>query len=155
MLIRSPLPDLEVPEEDFSRVVLERGRRLGDKTALIDARSRERVTYAEFVEAVDGVAGGLRLQAGERVVICGFNGIAYAVAAHAVWRAGGTVVTMNPLFTPGEMRTQLADAAPAVLIGAEERSLEAAHLAGVERTYRLDDLPSGQPPRQPELDPAH
>jgi acyl-CoA synthetase (AMP-forming)/AMP-acid ligase II len=101
------------------------------------------------------VAGGLRVRPGERVVICGFNGLAYAVAAHAVWRAGGTVVTMNPLFRPGEMRTQLEDAAPDVLIGAEERSFEAARLAGVERTYDLDDLPHGPPPPQPEVDPAH
>ena len=84
MLVRSPLPDLEVPEADFSHVVLERARRLGDKPALIDARSGQRLSYAEFIAALDGVAGGLSLRPGERDVICGFNGLAYAVAAHAV-----------------------------------------------------------------------
>ena len=35
--------------------------------------------------------------------MCGSNTPAYAVAAHAVWQAGGVVVTMNPLFTQREL----------------------------------------------------
>jgi acyl-CoA synthetase (AMP-forming)/AMP-acid ligase II len=155
MLVRSPLPDLEVPDADFSRVALEPGRRLGDKLALLEAATGRQMSYAEFVSAVDATAGGLLadgLQPRQRMVICGFNGIAYAVAAHAVWRAGGTVVTMNPLFTLREMQTQLRDAQPDALIGADERSLEAARLTGLQRMYVLEDLPQGKPPPPPVVD---
>jgi acyl-CoA synthetase (AMP-forming)/AMP-acid ligase II len=117
------------------------------------------LSYPEFVGAVDATAGGFLaegLPPGQRVVICGFNGLAYAVAAHAVWRAGGTVVTMNPLFTPHEMQTQLRDAEPYALVAADERSFEAARLTGIQRTYELDHLPRarGAPPT-PQVDPSH
>jgi acyl-CoA synthetase (AMP-forming)/AMP-acid ligase II len=154
MLVRSPLPDLEVPEADFSTVVLERGRRLGDKLALVEAASGRRLSYAEFVQAVDATAGGLDIRRGQRFVICGFNGSEYAIAAHAVWRAGGTVVTLNPLFTLHEMQTQLRDAEPTAVVTSEQRCLEAARSLGLERSYRFDDLPRSSPPPQPEVDPA-
>jgi acyl-CoA synthetase (AMP-forming)/AMP-acid ligase II len=154
MLVRSPLPDLKVPEVDFGTLVLERGRRLGEKLALVEAGSARRMSYAEFVFAVDATAGGLGISRGERVVICGFNGIEYAIAAHAVWRAGGIVVTMNPLFTLGEMQTQLRDAQPHALITSQERCLEAARSLGLQRSYQLDDLPRGTPPSQPAMHPA-
>ena len=161
MLLTSPLPDLEVPATDFSSIVLERGRRLGEKVALVNAATGERLTYADFVQAVEATAGGFvqdGITHGQRVVICGFNGLDYAVAAHAVWRAGGTVVTMNPLFTVAEMQTQLRDAAPYALVTAAEvaeRSHEAARLVGVRQTYALDRLPTASPPPAPEVDPAN
>ena len=39
MILRSPLPDLIIPDLDFSSVVLERARRLPEKVALIDTLS--------------------------------------------------------------------------------------------------------------------
>jgi acyl-CoA synthetase (AMP-forming)/AMP-acid ligase II len=161
MPVASPLPALSVPDRDFSRVVLERARRLGDKTALVDAGTGERLSYAEFVQAVDAVAGGFAargLGRGQRVVICGFNGLPYAVAAHAVWRAGATLVTLNPLFIVSEMHTQLRDATPSALVTAEEvadKTLAATRKAKVDQVYSLSNLPTGSPPPQPEVDPAH
>lgn len=83
-------------------------------------------------------------------MIRGFNTASFAVAGHAVWRAGGAVGTMSPPFTVREMPRELADvrvrylfAAPAVL----ERATEAARLAGRPAVLSL-----GEPNRLTALD---
>jgi acyl-CoA synthetase (AMP-forming)/AMP-acid ligase II len=76
------------------------------------------------------------------------------VAAHAVWRAGGIVVTVNPLFTVGEMRTELLDAGAGTLLAALEvmqRCTEAAGLVGITRLLELDQLPRGAAPPIPKV----
>lgn len=97
MIFRSPLPDLALPAStDFSSFALQRGRQQPSKTALIDAASGARLSYGELVHLVDASAGGLVARGfapGDVVAICGFNTAEYAVAAHAVWRAGGVVAT--------------------------------------------------------------
>jgi acyl-CoA synthetase (AMP-forming)/AMP-acid ligase II len=74
--------------------------------------------------------------------VCGSNTPAYAVAAHAVWRAGGVVVTVNPLFTQREMHQQLVDAGARLLIAAPDaldRALPAARQASVGDVFALGD----------------
>src|SRR5437868_3851670 len=137
MIVRSPLADLSLPNLDFSSFVLERGRRLPDKTALIDGVTGETLTFGEFTSRVDMLAGGLLgrgLRPGDVVAVCGPNSPAFALAAHAVWRAGAVVVTDNPLFTEREMLQELADAGARTLLVAPEaleRALPAARQAGV------------------------
>jgi acyl-CoA synthetase (AMP-forming)/AMP-acid ligase II len=145
MSLRSPLPDLSLPDLDFSSFVLERARRLPGKAALIDGLTGETVTFGQLTSTVDALAGGLLargLRPGDVVAVCGPNTPAYALAAHAIWRAGAVVVTVNPLFTQREMHQELADAgARALLVAAEavERALhDGAHDAvTVEQGLRL------------------
>ena len=113
MPFRSRLADLEIPDIAFSDFVLARGRRTPEKTALIDVETGVRISYGELIAAIERGAQRLLahgLRPGDMVAICGFNTPSFAVAAHAVWRAGGVVVTMNPLFTVREMHQELADA---------------------------------------------
>jgi acyl-CoA synthetase (AMP-forming)/AMP-acid ligase II len=146
MIWRSALPELVIPDADFSTFVLARGRQQPEKTALVDVETGVRITYGELISAIDRAAKRLLahgLRPGEMVAICGFNTPSYAVAAHAVWRAGGVVVTMNPLFTVREMHQELADAGVRYLVAASEvieRASEAARLAGV-----VEVLPLGEP----------
>ena len=122
MPFRSTLPDLEMPEDvDFSTFVLARGRQTPEKTALVDIETGARIAYGELIGAIDAGAERLRahgLQPGDMVAICGFNTPSFAVAAHAVWRAGAVVVTMNPLFTVREMQQELTDAGARYAIAA-------------------------------------
>ena len=159
MIVRSPLPDLDLPRTDFSTFVLRRARRLGDKPALIDAASGVQLSFVELVRRIDEVAGGLvtqGLRPGEVVALCGFNTVPFALSAHAVWRAGGVVVTMSPLFTQGEMRQELDDARPRYLIAAPEvfeRAAQAAAATCVEAVMNFDELPTGPPPDHVERSP--
>ena len=159
MPLSSPLPPLAIPATDFSSFALQRARARPGNVALIDATTGRRLTFGALVEAIDGVAGGLRaagLQPGEVVALCGFNTPEYVIAAHAVWRAGGVVVTVNPLFTAAEMQSELQDAQAARCIVAPEvaeRATAAAHLAGVPTVHGLEALPTGAPPPLPHVGP--
>ena len=111
MTLRSSLPDLVIPAGDFSSFVLARGRQTPAKTALIDVETGVTISYGALVAGVEMGAARLLahgLRPGEMVAICGFNTPSFAVAAHAVWRAGAVVVPMNPLFTVREMPRQNA-----------------------------------------------
>ena len=149
MIFHSPLPDLTIPEStDFSSFVLQRAREQLDKTALIDASTGARLSYGELTRLVDAAAGGLVARgfaSGDVVAICGFNTAEYAIAAHAVWRAGGVVATMNPLFTVREMQNELADAQPRWIVAAPEvldRAREAAQSAGgISEVFALGEAP--------------
>ena len=161
MRVRSPLPPLDSASLDahFSTFALARGRAEPDKVALIDAAADRQLTFGELTAAIDAVAGGLRAQGlapGDIVALCAFNCIEYVVAAHAVWRAGGVVVTVNPLFTVGEMHTELVDAGARVCIAAAEvsqRVAASARLASIERVYSLEALPTAAPPPAPSAEP--
>jgi acyl-CoA synthetase (AMP-forming)/AMP-acid ligase II len=146
MPFRSTLPDLVIPEDvDFSSFVLARGRQTTAKTALIDVETGVRISYGALIAAIDAGAERLRahgLQRGDMVAICDFNTPSFAVAAHAVWRAGAVVVTMNPLFTVREMHQELVDAGARYVIAASEvleRVGEAARLAGVSEVASLGE----------------
>src|SRR3954469_9362677 len=143
MTLRSQLPDLVIPDGDFSDVVLARGRQTPDKAALIDIETGVTISYGALVAAIDRGAERLLahgLKPGDMVAICGFNTPSDAVAAHAVWRAGAVVVTMNPLFTIREMHQELADATVRAIIAAPEvleKVGEAARLAGVSEVLSM------------------
>ncbi|MDE3075067.1 MAG: AMP-binding protein, partial [Chloroflexota bacterium] len=121
------------------------------KTSLIDSSTGRKLTFGELTAAVDSAAGGLLtngLRQGDVVAICGFNVPEYGVAAHAVWRAGGVVVTVNPLFTVGEMVQELRDAGARFLIAAPEvmaHAVEAAGQTGVVDLFALGEAAGVKP----------
>ncbi|MBV9327105.1 MAG: AMP-binding protein [Chloroflexi bacterium] len=143
MIVDSPLPPLAIPDGDFSSFALRRARELPDKVALIDLDTGAQTTYADLTRMVDACAGGLvarGLRPRDIVAICAFNTSAYALVAHAVWRAGGTLVTVNPLFTVGEMQHELADAGARYLVAASEvldHAQAAARQVGIEAMFTL------------------
>ena len=58
-MIRSPFPDVEIPDVSFTEFVLARAGELGEKPALIDAPSGRTISYAQLAESVRGMAAGL------------------------------------------------------------------------------------------------
>jgi len=78
-----------------------------------------RLTYAELVARVDRLAGGLSglgIDHGDRVALVLPNCPQHVEAFFATLRLGATVVQCNPLATVEELRRQLVDAAPAVVV---------------------------------------
>jgi long-chain acyl-CoA synthetase len=72
----------------------------------------KRMTYAELGRAADAVAAWLQgqgLQRGDRVAIMLPNVMAYPAILYGIQLAGGTVVNVNPLYTPRELTHQLQD----------------------------------------------
>ncbi|WP_053736491.1 AMP-binding protein [Nocardia sp. NRRL S-836] len=125
MIYRSPLPAVDFPAATVHEHVLAGARRHGERVALVDAVSAERLTYAELAGAVERTAKGLvadGVRPGDVVAISSMNRPHYAVALHAVMAAGATAALLNPVLTDGEARRLHA-------------------LAHVTRTLDLDDLP--------------
>ncbi|KUL52131.1 acyl-CoA synthetase [Streptomyces sp. NRRL F-4489] len=92
-------------------------RRVPDRTAL--AYFDGRLSYAEADTLSDGLAGHLAARGfrpGDRAVVMLQNTPHYVLAALAVWKAGGIVVPVNPMYKAAETRHILDDAeATAVL----------------------------------------
>jgi long-chain acyl-CoA synthetase len=89
------------------------------RTAVTDYANRpaaesfgKRITYAELGRHADAVASWLQAQGlkkGDRVAIMLPNVMAYLAILFGVLRAGGTVVNVNPLYTPRELTYQVGD----------------------------------------------
>jgi 4-coumarate--CoA ligase len=116
---RSPLPDVKIPDALLSEVVLRWVAETPDKPALIDGPTGRTLTYAQLDAAVRSLAGGLVARGfapGDVLAIMAPNLPEYAVVFHGVAFAGGTVTTINPTYTEREVRHQLEDAKPRILV---------------------------------------
>ncbi len=92
-------------------------RRFADRTAVICFGSG--LTYAALGGMARALAAWLQGQGvgkGDRVAIMMPNVPAYPVALFGVLLAGGTVVNVNPLYTPRELTAQLNDSGARILI---------------------------------------
>ncbi|WP_330083874.1 AMP-binding protein [Methylocystis iwaonis] len=72
-----------------------------------------RLSYRELTRAAEAVASWLQrqgLEKGDRVAIMSPNVLAYPAILFGVLLAGGVVVNVNPLYTPGELEFQINDA---------------------------------------------
>ncbi len=119
MIYRSPLPDVEIPDEALTGYVLHRAGELGDKPALVDGPTGRTLSYAALDQAVRSFAGGLVARGfapGEVLAVMAPNLPEYAVVFHGVAFAGGVVTTVNPTYTEREVHHQLLDAGATLLV---------------------------------------
>jgi acyl-CoA synthetase (AMP-forming)/AMP-acid ligase II len=140
-MIRSPFPDVEIPDAPLTDFVLARAGELADKPALIDAPTGRTIRYAQLLESVRAVAAGLAARGfGKGDVFAHYapNLPEYAVAFHAVATVGGVNTTANPLLTAGELTRQLRNCGARLLVTVPdqlEKATEAAQAAGVQEIF--------------------
>jgi acyl-CoA synthetase (AMP-forming)/AMP-acid ligase II len=157
--IRSPHPAAETADATLPELVLARAQELGDKPALIDAPSGRTLTYGELAAGVERVAAGLAARGfgrGDVLAMFAPNLPEWPLPLLGALAAGGTVTTANPLYTAGELATQLADARPRVLVTVppfDAVAREAAAQVGVEEVVELPALMrAAGPPPVPDTD---
>jgi acyl-CoA synthetase (AMP-forming)/AMP-acid ligase II len=108
----SPYPDVTIPEMPFSHFLFQNAKNYPDKAALIDGPTGRTLTYGQLWGAIQKAAAGLHLRGfkqGDVFAILSPNIPEYAIAFHAPTLLGGTVTTINPLYTPDEIANQLND----------------------------------------------
>ncbi|HUP20589.1 MAG TPA: AMP-binding protein [Gemmatimonadota bacterium] len=170
MIFESPYPEIEIPDRPLTDHVLRRAEERPDHPALIDGPSGRTLTYGQLAEAVRRAAAGLAargLRKGDALAIYSPNLPEYAVAFHAVASIGGVVSTANPLYTAGELKSQLTDSRARFLITVApclEKAAEAAEGTAVEEIFVFGEAPgatpfsallaSGDAPPEVEIDPA-
>src|SRR5919201_5850557 len=150
-MIRSPFPDVEIPDVALTDFVLARTGELGERPALIDAPSGRTITYAQLAESVRAVAAGLAERGfGKGDVFAHYapNLPEYAVAFHAVATLGGINTTANPLLTADELAAQLRDCGARLLVTVPdqlEKATAAAKQAGVEEIFVYGEAAGAAP----------
>ncbi len=144
MVLRSPYPDVQIPQVSVTEYVLGGAAGRGDKPALIDGASGAVTTYSELVQQVRSVAAGLAAEGigqGDAVGLLAPNSPAWPVAYHAAISLGAIVTSINPLLTPEEIATQLHSADAKAVIAAEP--LRAAAAESGLKLLSLESLPTG------------
>jgi acyl-CoA synthetase (AMP-forming)/AMP-acid ligase II len=169
-ILRSPFPDVPIPDVALTPFVLERTAGYGDRAAFVDGRSGRTLTFRELTDLVRRCAAGLAargLRPGQVVGLFSPNVPEFAVAFHGVSLAGGASTTANALYTEDELAFQLRDARARFLVTVPalvERALVAAQKAEVEEVFVLGEakgatpfaalLEAGGDPPQVDIDPA-
>lgn len=147
MILRSPYPDVRVPDVPLHRFVLAKAAALGHKPALIDGASGRTLTYAQLSDGVERVAAGLAENGFAQGDVLGLftpNCPEFALAFHGTLAAGGVVTTVNSLSTVQDLEFQLRNARARFLVTVPsflDRAVPAAALAGIERVFVLGDGP--------------
>jgi acyl-CoA synthetase (AMP-forming)/AMP-acid ligase II len=169
-MIRSPFPDVEIPDVSFTDFVLAGAVELGDKPALIDASSGRTVTYAQLAHSVRALAAGLAGRGfGQGDVFAHYapNLPEYAIAFHGVATVGGVNTTANPLLTADELAVQLRDCRARLLVTVPEllqKARAAAEHSTVQEILVYGDADGATPfasllgtagePPEVQIDPA-
>jgi len=111
----------EIDVDEFPSVVsvLERAiERYRDRPAFENLGKS--LTYAQVDELSGRFAayllGALQLKTGDRVAIMLPNCLQYPIATFGILRAGLTVVNVNPLYTPRELKHQLVDSGATAIV---------------------------------------
>src|SRR5438105_7744615 len=170
MIVRSPYPDVTVPEVPLTQFVLEGAEALGDKPALIDGPTGRTLTFRQFAGVVRTVAAALHergLRKGDVFAIFCPNVPEFAVMFHAVALLGGVNTTINSLFTADDVAYQLKDSGARFLFTVPpfmDRAADAAGRAGIEEIFVVGEaqgatpfaslLEGGGEPPDVEINPA-
>ncbi|MBC9716439.1 4-coumarate--CoA ligase family protein [Streptomyces sp. TRM66268-LWL] len=104
------VPPVELP---IHEAVLGRAAEFGETPALIDGVEGRSLSYAQLDAFHRKVAAGLAdagVRKGDVVALHSPNTILWPVAFYGATRAGATVTTVHPLYTPEEFAQQLRDA---------------------------------------------
>ena len=120
MVYTSSLPDVEIPSGiSITDYTLRMADELADKPAIIDGPSGRTQTFGELKQGIELIAGGLAARGfgpGDTLALMAPNIPEYASFFHGAAFAGGTVTTINPTYTAGEVTHQLNDSGATILV---------------------------------------
>jgi acyl-CoA synthetase (AMP-forming)/AMP-acid ligase II len=141
MIVRSPYPDVAIPQVPFHDLVLRKAAILGDRAALVDAATGHTLTYSDLAFRTRRFAAGLvgrGFQKGDVLAIFAPNVPEYAIAFLGVSAAGGASATINPMYTVDELQHQLVDSGAQYLLTVPalmERAMAAAQRANIKEIF--------------------
>ncbi|QYN35315.1 AMP-binding protein [Pseudonocardia sp. DSM 110487] len=118
MPVRSPYPDVEIPEISLFDFLFTGFGESAGAPALIDGTSGATITFGELHGMVGKIAAALAergIGAGDVVALFAPNTPHYVAVFHGVLRANAIVTSVNSLYTPGELAHQLSDSGAKLL----------------------------------------
>ena len=124
MIFRSPYPDVAIPDVPLTPFILWHAERLANKSALIDSPSGRTLTYGQLADGSRRLASGLArrgFRKGDVFATAIPNVPEFAVVFYGVASLGGAATMLNPLYTAGEMHSQLVDSGARFVLTVPER----------------------------------
>ena len=124
MIFSSPYPDLTIPNVPLTDFVLRYADRLTDKPALVDGSTGRSLTYGELASGIRRAAVGLTdygFRKGDVFATICPSCLEFALVFYGVASLGGATTMLNPLFTAGELASQLADSNARFILTVPER----------------------------------
>jgi acyl-CoA synthetase (AMP-forming)/AMP-acid ligase II len=151
MVIRSPFPDLSIPDEPLARYVFANLDRHAGRPALIDGETGAVTSHGELHARVVATAAGFAARGigpGDVVGLYSPNVPDYATAFLGVAMAGATNTTANALYGVHELAYQLRDCGARLLIThpvLAPVALDAARAVGIDDVLAFGDADGTQP----------
>ncbi|SBT95024.1 Acyl-CoA synthetase (AMP-forming)/AMP-acid ligase II [Streptomyces sp. DI166] len=147
-MFRSEYADVTPVDQPIHEFVLGGAAEFGDTPALIDGTDGTTLSYEQVDRFHRKVAAGLAeagVRKGDVIALHSPNTVAFPTAFYAATRAGASVTTVHPLYTPEEFARQLKDSAARWIITVSpllESARRAAELAGgVQEIFVCDSAP--------------
>lgn len=143
MVYQSPLPSIEIPNLSLTDHIFGPDAACCKKTALMDALTGKRTTYAGLFASITAGAIGLSrlgIQLGDVVALMSHNQAKLIVAVHAALKAGAVVTLLNPGLSEDEICKQLMRCGAKTLIVSEDIASKArvsANACGIQRLFVL------------------
>ena len=112
MIFQSPRPKVDIPRVAVTTYVFEHADETADRTAMVDAITDRRMTYAGLQATIARASAGLAARGYGRGDVFGIyapNTLEYPIAFHGAAQLGAVITTVNPLFTADEIAKQLRD----------------------------------------------
>ncbi|KAK7067855.1 hypothetical protein SK128_024644 [Halocaridina rubra] len=132
-IVKSEVPDLELPSGNLIHTVFEKASQFGSKTALECALSGRSYTYNQVLEGISKWAGFLTtlgIKKGDVIAINMPNSPEYPIVLFGSSSVGVIVTPVNPRYTAEELVRQLKDSGAKLLVG--DASVEGAILDGLK-----------------------
>ncbi len=151
MIVRSPYPDVDIPDVGLPDFLFSDLGEHAGSTAVIDGPSGREMSFGQLKGAVDRFAAALGergLGRGDVIALFAPNNPYYPVVFHGALAAGVAVSTVNALYTPDEVAFQLRDSGAKMLVTVSafldraRRSLAEDGVTVDEMVY-IDGIPDG------------
>ena len=110
-------PELEIPPENLVQILKQSVARRGSRPAVYYFGSS--ISYAQIDQWSDSLAAALKdlgLKREDRVVFYLQNIPQFIIAQYAVWKAGGIVVPVNPMYKEKELEYYFRDSGARMLV---------------------------------------
>jgi long-chain acyl-CoA synthetase len=110
-------PNIDYPDKTLPEILEDTAATYSDHTAAIFYNNK--MTYAEFAEAVDQFAAGLQklgVKKGDRVALFMVNIPQFLISYYGTLKAGAVVVPCNPLYVARELKHQLNDSGAETIV---------------------------------------
>ena len=151
MILRSPFPEVPIPDVTIGEFVFEHAGGWWDEPAMIDGPSGRVLTYGGLRTLIGHCRAAIRARGFERGdVLCLYspNVPEYAAVFFAVAELGGVNTTANPMYGVDELARQLKDSGATIMVAAPhlaEKALAAASAAGIAEVIVWTEAPGCTP----------